>query len=500
MTPFEKTPNPPRPQQIRTIRKILSAGLLDSPTGGIVAHATGSGKSVTLSELIRLLRIAHPGIRIVVSTPTVDLVEQLSETIGTWCRAWPGTYYTRRKTIAPITVCCIPSLPLLVAEMTRRDLQWDVWIADEAHRTEDPRVEEALAIAQPTWRIGFSATPYLSDPEARLSLWTYEIDRYSIDDAIAEGVLVPFRIDYPPPSGGRVVLDDVCGEWIAAQSGPGVVSAQSIAEADAYTRYLRERYDVRAGVIHSRMSRAEQEEAVGRLQSGDVRCLVHVKKLVEGVDFPWLQWIAFRAPRGRVAIVQELGRCLRSAPGKEVARVFDPHRLLARHGLNTPAALFEPTPPPEPKEPPKPKPETDELPPVPPDAEDLYDSLGHLTIRAIEARDAWISTCLVYLRAAGIASQPHPGDTWRTKPASDKQAAVLASVRARVAAMPPRSYAAAIQSDLLRVADEAEGWHRISRLRAGPCSDRIDLLSAFARSPARVVETLSRYEVPPCPI
>jgi hypothetical protein len=60
--------------------------------------------------------------------------------------------------------------------------------------------------------------------------------------------------------------------------------------------------------------------------------------LAEGVDLPWLRWIALRRPvSSKVRVVQEFGRVLRAFPGKSEALVYDPHGVITQ--LDREAAL-----------------------------------------------------------------------------------------------------------------------------------------------------------------
>jgi superfamily II DNA or RNA helicase len=74
--------------------------------------------------------------------------------------------------------------------------------------------------------------------------------------------------------------------------------------------------------------------AIERLRTGELSALVHCHMLSEGVDMPWLRWMALRQARGsRVEFLQEFGRVLRAAPGKTEAVIFDPHELTRDHPL-----------------------------------------------------------------------------------------------------------------------------------------------------------------------
>ena len=140
---------------------------------------------------------------------------------------------------------------------------------------------------------------------------------------------------------GSSDVDDVCHRLIANQSGPGVVSALNIDDAESYAGYLN-RYGIKSAAIHSKMRRSDRDRLLNSLKNGSLKCLVHVSLLAEGVDMPWLSWLCLRRPVGsRVRFVQEVGRVLRAHPEKEIAYILDPHDLFGLHCLSNPERLGE---------------------------------------------------------------------------------------------------------------------------------------------------------------
>jgi superfamily II DNA or RNA helicase len=186
----------PRGWQVEAFAAYLDAQAADRLSGGVFAACTGSGKSIHLAEVVvdLLTRVASPGV-IVVTTPTVALVEQLSATLAARLGEPVGVYYTRGKDTAQrVVVTCHPSFGDCLAALTKagRVVSW--WCADECHRTDSPQILQPAATIADVPRIGWSATPYKSDPDPAkgLTLWLHELYRYSADDAIADGALVPW--------------------------------------------------------------------------------------------------------------------------------------------------------------------------------------------------------------------------------------------------------------------------------------------------------------------
>jgi hypothetical protein len=135
--------------------------------------------------------------------------------------------------------------------------------------------------------------------------------------------------------------------------GPGIVSALDIEDAEAHAAYLTA-HGIPARAIHSKQDEQERADLLERLRVGELRALVHVALLAEGVDLPWLRWLALRRPtKARVRFVQELGRVLRVVSHHEPwaaddlarwgekrhAMILDPHDALGALGLKHPDQL-----------------------------------------------------------------------------------------------------------------------------------------------------------------
>jgi len=347
-------PKPLRRWQAEALPRALCS--LEARQNGVIVATTGAGKSVFLAELIRCWRQTHPADVIVVTTPSVQLVEQLGTTIAEWLGPGiVGRYYTKAKQWKrPVIVACNASVVTLSEVLREAGREVGVWIADEVHKAvgatfeadqvegEDPAddvIADRLGAAR---RIGLTATPFRSVEEQRISLFAEVVYRYSPADALRDGVIVPWR--FVPWDDDAVEVDEACIPMIHAlgtreQRGPGVVNASDIGDAEEYALTLSAN-GIEARTIHSRMPAKTREANVAALRDGMIDCLVHVSMLVEGVDYPWLRWGCLRRPVGaRVRFIQELGRYLRAHPGKTEAIILDPNALESKFQITYEAAL-----------------------------------------------------------------------------------------------------------------------------------------------------------------
>lgn len=470
-----------RPWQRQALHRATTP---DARSNGIITAIMGAGKSV----VVACLCAAWQG-PVVVSAPSIALVEQLSGTIARVTGELVGRWYTHAKDLQRITCVCVDSLdqlPPIAGPI--------LWIADECHRTERDVVASFIATHTPAHAIGLSATPYQAD-DGTLSLWTHEIIRYEVADALRDGVLVPMRVDYlTGRPGEQILVDDACIAWIRQADGPGIASARDIADAEDFAEQLRDA-GIPALSVHSRMRRKAIADALRDLQSGTIRVIVHCRMLVEGVDLPWLRWLCLRHPRGsRVAFSQEIGRVLRSHPGKDHARVYDPYGVTLEHQLQDAAAVCEAVGTPASKtaataEPPEPL-----IDPLTGEIIERPTVRDERTVRARSDASAYIARALITLRQTGAAkAEPdaQPGlKGWRRDPASAKQLDVLYRAESQCRLFVQRKGeidgltgdAAAHLRYISLCATRAAAASRTHDVRKGPISDLITVLFCAVRT------------------
>lgn len=452
--PWEGAPWEPRAWQreaIPAVQRELARGRRT-----VVCAIMGAGKSVAIAELCWLA--AARG-RVVVSTPTQALVRQLARTIRERVPDC-GEYYADAKDLGHrVTVCCNPSLDGL-AELEGEPL---LWIADEAHRTEAVELIEASRKLRPQYSVAFTATPYRGQEGERLSLWDSVAYSYSMDHAIRDGVLVPPR--WVPWDGGETGLDEACMELIREKaSGPGIISAFSIADAEA-TAALYSSEGIACQAVHSQLHRREIERRLEALEAGALDALVHVSLLAEGVDLPWLRWLCLRRRTGsRVRFCQEVGRVLRCSPGKAEGVLLDPHDLAGAHNISVAAELGEwhrPTPG-EPR---------DEL-------EEMEREFRMPGVVSVDATTRWTRAVVRRLLRAGLLEKSSSGP-WRHSEPTEKQLQVLPRMLWAARWLP-----ATVKAPIKKINRDP------SCLRRGSASDVLSILFAAKEHREKVLQAL----------
>lgn len=317
----------------------LVLGTLRRGERALVSACTGAGKSVFLAALLSdVLTTLRPGWAIVITVPTEALVEQLAATLREHLPVPVGRWYGRRKEAGVVRVCCLPSLPSLVAQLQAEGLRCALWVGDEVHRAESAVVVDALAALAPARWLGLTATPYRS--ETGLTHWPSLTYRYPMDRAFREGVLVrPIPLEAVHADGEGDAIHGMLQILRRHPEvvGPGMASAANIADAEHRASVLGWQ------AYHSDLGQRERSARIEALRTGAVPGLVHVRALAEGVDLPWLRWGALTTEhsRTRVLAVQEIGRFLRAHPGKTCAWIVDPLQLTKRLRLEDIGQLIQ---------------------------------------------------------------------------------------------------------------------------------------------------------------
>ena len=472
---WDNAPWKPRAWQEDALPHIISA--LKTGKRPIVSAIMGAGKSVLIAELVyQAMKKLLPGYKIVIVAPRQSLIRQLSGTIGERCGAENvGVYYTHEKdTTRKVVVTTFVSAPVIASTLDIAML-----VGDEVHGTEAEHFKNCYENLAPACAIGFTATPYRSDENESLSLWDEVVYRYTAADALSDGVIVPWELIHWNGIGSGDT-DEVCLGMIRNMDGPGVCSALNIEDAETYASFLNEN-GVSASAIHSKMNRKERDYLLERLKSRDLQCLVHVSLLSEGVDMPWLQWLCLRRPVGsRVRFVQEVGRVLRSHPGKELAYIMDPHDLFGTHTLSNPERLGEVLTRQE-------REYEEELVKLASE-EDERDRIRKMpTAVAFTEMDSYVSNLLSVMRGASICDPPSKWveGKWRGGSPSSKQLAALEKVRWSARYLPSE-----IREPFKLIMDRAKTYNK------GTVNDILTILFGLAKASKSARACRRHYYMP----
>ena len=179
--------------------------------GGLIWHTQGSGKSLTMVMLTKLLKQIYPNSKIIVVTDRIDLDEQIHETFKNTDvkagRASSGSDLIEKlqSGVSVITTLVHKFEKVKNQKVAIRD--GDIFVlVDESHRTQGGDLHKAMKKALPlACYIGFTGTPLLKREKNSFAKFGGEIHRYTIDDAVKDGAVMPLL--YEGRYVGQKVLD-----------------------------------------------------------------------------------------------------------------------------------------------------------------------------------------------------------------------------------------------------------------------------------------------------
>ena len=346
--------------QAELVRVGLPA-LLDVRAGAApwaISIPTGGGKTYGAALLLRALRDAgEMPARVVVVTPRLRLVDDIRAALGiVFSSPEIGVVSGEEKDFRRITVTTYASLGTVIE-------RWgcDLLVCDEAHRSSGDQADRLVRSIP--WRVGLSATLYRGDNN-KIAGFERVLMRVTWDEATANGWIVPYdhrvlgvatwaRIggaDDPEVSalhGALAMIEEAGG---ARAIGPGLMTAPDGATARRMAQIATDA-GLRTAAVDYQQSEREQDATIEDLRYGRLDAIVTVTLLTEGVDLPWLRWIALTASCGSdVLLAQFIGRAVRALRfdrfpeqahlgEKKAAIVFDPGHQFHPARLGKEAAL-----------------------------------------------------------------------------------------------------------------------------------------------------------------
>ncbi|MDW3224191.1 MAG: type I restriction endonuclease subunit R [Paracoccaceae bacterium] len=207
----------------RAVETVKQHDVNGARKGGVIWHTQGSGKSLTMVMLGRSLAlersIENP--RIIIVTDRDDLDKQIKDTFKSCdlepVRSTSGAHLlelVRNKT--PLVTTIINKFDTALKNSQLADDDQNIFVlVDESHRTQTGRYGGHSQFAAKMRRLlpmacylGFTGTPLLKKEKNTLSTFGRLIHRYAIDEAVADGAVVPLLYE------GRFVEQEVSGNVI----------------------------------------------------------------------------------------------------------------------------------------------------------------------------------------------------------------------------------------------------------------------------------------------
>lgn len=338
----------PRGAQIEALYELKKARA-EGIKKGLVIAATGVGKTFLSAfdsvDYKKILFIAH----------RKEILNQAKETFMSLRKDltfgfFQGEEKSNDKDLILANIATISKDEYLNPKYFSKDY-FDYIIVDEFHHAGAKTYIKVIDYFKSKFLLGITATPYRMDNKDLLSICDdniiYQID---IKDAINRDLLVPFKyygiydkvdysnIDYKNGKYDIKQLEKELSQTSRANlilnkfkdySGKKTLGfCSSIKHSNFMARYFSKN-NIKACCVHSNKSlfdeyTMDRNEAIKALEAGNIDVIFSVDIFNEGVDIKSVDTVMFLRPtESYVIFLQQLGRGLRKAEGKNYLRVLD---------------------------------------------------------------------------------------------------------------------------------------------------------------------------------
>ena len=310
---------------------------------------TGGGKTIIFTAIAQAS--AARGRRVLILVHRRELLRQASRKlteIGLDHGLIAAGIPTSRQ---PVQVASVQTIARRLAAI---DWQPDLIIIDEAHHATAGQWESTLQHWPTAYRLGVTATPCRLDGRGLRSAFDHLVLGPSVAELIGAGFLSHSRIYAPPVvadlSGIRTRAGDYANDQAAAAMDRPTVTGDAIAhyqrlaagqQAIAFCCNVAHAESVctafkAAGIAAQLLlgNTVDRDQVVQQFGAGAVQLLITVDVVSEGFDVPAASVAILLRPTKSLGLyLQQVGRVLRPAPGKQAALILDHVGNVTRHGF-----------------------------------------------------------------------------------------------------------------------------------------------------------------------
>ena len=196
------------------VKKIDKLDATGRRGGGLVWHTQGSGKSLTMVMLTRVIKREIPNSKVVVVTDRKDLDRQIHSTFNKSeieaRRAGSGKELIQLlQNGKSVITTLIHKFETVQKEKVILDDPNIFILVDESHRTQEGDLNKAMKKVFPSaCYLGFTGTPLMKKEKSTISKFGGLLHKYTIDQAVRDGAVLPLLYE------GRLV-----DQWISDEKG-----------------------------------------------------------------------------------------------------------------------------------------------------------------------------------------------------------------------------------------------------------------------------------------
>lgn len=331
----------PNAMQIRALEALEALHKRNEPRALLVS-ATGTGKTYLSAfdvERVRPKRVLFLAHRKRILTASMESYRRLLR------NRYHCEEYRPGKPISTGNVCVFAMCSTIVRHLDEIDPDsFDYIVVDEAHRTGSASYKRIMSYLTPLFYLGMTATPNRTDGYDVFALFNHVIAyQITLQDALENKMLVPFHyygiadltIDYEEAddlalfsrlvSNERVrhITQKIEEYTVDKGNRKGLIFCNRNDEA----RELSEQFNAlgyRTAALSGDNTDEERDDAIRRLEVGELEYIFSVDIFNEGIDIPSVnQIIMLRRTESAIVFVQQLGRGLRKNEGKSYTLVLD---------------------------------------------------------------------------------------------------------------------------------------------------------------------------------
>lgn len=298
-------------------------------------------------------RAVEKGLKVWILAHRVELLDQISRTLREFAVPHgviaPGYIADRRK---PVQVA---SVFTLARRLERYDPP-DLIIVDEAHHAISASTWGKVITAFPAAKLlGVTATPIRLSGEGLGDLFETMVQGPTMRELIDLGALSPYRLFAPAGvdlTGVHTRMGDfVRGEIEAAMDKPSITGdavshyrklapgrrAVAFCVSVEHAVHVAEQFraaGISAQAIDGSMDRTLRASVLSEFSAGRIQVLASCDLISEGFDVPAIEAAILLRPTQSLGLyLQQVGRALRTFPGKTEAVILDHAGNVKRHGL-----------------------------------------------------------------------------------------------------------------------------------------------------------------------
>jgi superfamily II DNA or RNA helicase len=316
----------------------------------LLVSPTGSGKTIVFCHIAKTA--AANGNRTMILVHRQELIDQTSKALNSF--GVPHGLIASKSKPDDSQLVQIASVQTLIKRL-EKVTKPDLIVVDEAHHAVAGSWRQVLEAFSGAWVLGVTATPERLDGKGLGDIFSILVRGPEVRDLVRQGFLcppsyyAPRKIDLSAVSIKRGdfdrqelmevmdkphVIGDAVEHYLQHCRGQSAVAfCINLKHAENTAAQFRGS-GIPAAVIDGTLQSEVRRDRVRSLAAGEIKVLVSCEIINEGFDLPVVSvGILMRPTKSLGLHLQQIGRILRPAPGKEKAIVLDHAGNLEEHGF-----------------------------------------------------------------------------------------------------------------------------------------------------------------------